>query len=150
MSPTLEYHPEKSRDLRARFPQALTPICREGGYLPDKDPKHIFDYEDGIRLIISQDECADGDGTFIHLSISVDPDSLVAERYAGMVESVGQSCAPVSPVMEQMIRDGVQRFSRLSGYCGDVHVVMVSARGVPHLAVKSADWKEEGHALETD
>lgn len=56
----LGFEPESVEAARARLPQALAPIydpldLRSGELRPGEQRRHVFDFEEGIRLIVSRD-----------------------------------------------------------------------------------------------
>lgn len=68
----LPFEPEKLEAIRARLPQALSvvynyDIVQSGGRAPGEQRQHVFDFEDGIRCILSIDE---GEQTVRHLHLS--------------------------------------------------------------------------------
>lgn len=68
----LPFEPEKLESMRARLPQALSvvynyEIIESGGQRPGEQRQHVFDFEDGIRCILSVDE---GQQTPRHLHMS--------------------------------------------------------------------------------
>lgn len=68
----IPFEPEKLEVLRARLPQALSvvydyEIIELGGQRPGEQRQHVFDFEDGIRCILSIDE---GQQTPRHLHLS--------------------------------------------------------------------------------
>jgi hypothetical protein len=71
----LPAEPESLEIIKARFPKALEPVWRiskivkPGAKRPGLYREHVFDFEDGIRMIASRD--TDGKETWLHLSFSV-------------------------------------------------------------------------------
>lgn len=68
----LPFEPEKLESMRARLPQALSVVynyeaVESGGQRPGELRRHVFDFEDGIRCILSVDE---GQQTARHLHLS--------------------------------------------------------------------------------
>jgi hypothetical protein len=76
--PTLESTPEPSEALAARYPAAIEKLWeydRYGncacGLRPSTEREHVFDFEDGLRMIISRDHHVDEpEPSFIHVSAS--------------------------------------------------------------------------------
>ena len=57
----LPFEPEIEEMMKARFNDALSPVyilkgVEQGGERPGQSRKHVFDYFDGTRLIISRDK----------------------------------------------------------------------------------------------
>jgi hypothetical protein len=75
----LPYHPEPLEALQARYPKALEPIFdvrdwRPGWPVPVSwQRRHVFDHDDGLRLIVSRDRLADA--VRLHVSASLAPGS---------------------------------------------------------------------------
>jgi hypothetical protein len=77
------WQPESRESIKARFNEALTPdidfqqVCRGEQQPPGVDRKHVFDFEEGVRMIVSIDR--DGNGArLLHLSFGIPPHSLVS------------------------------------------------------------------------
>jgi len=74
----LPFQPEPEIVLKARYEDAVRDLVdiRELEKKPEKRPgihrKHVFDFYDGLRLIVSRD--TDGDDVFTHYSASMHPD----------------------------------------------------------------------------
>ena len=91
----LPFEPQSNDELKARFPLAVeTPVEVEkiqAGIQPhpSKNRKHVFDYEDGMRLIISIDQIEDT--RYFHVSASGTEEygkSIEKEGFEGFVEDV--------------------------------------------------------------
>lgn len=76
----LPIEPKSYDELKARFPEALVRVWdadyigkfgKFGGQVdrPGLHPEHVFDTDDGLRLIISRDK--HDDGLFLHVSCSM-------------------------------------------------------------------------------
>lgn len=88
--PTLDYDAEPFAELRARYAAALEPVYDpvkliEGNYIrPGEQRRHVFDFTDGLRLIISRDVL--DDLPVIHVSASVKPHTdLYRELATGLI-----------------------------------------------------------------
>jgi hypothetical protein len=85
----LEFLPENAESLRARFSAALETVWDASQMFgnpeadrPGKHRRHIFDFPDGIRAIVSLDRSEEtGDDAFLHFSFSVNAEHA---RAAGM------------------------------------------------------------------
>lgn len=72
----LPFQPEPVDQLTARFNKALdrvVDVCQMGKKRPGMDRTHVFDFEDGLRMIISIDDYLDE--KFLHLSGSLHKES---------------------------------------------------------------------------
>jgi len=81
--PLLQWEPESREAMKARFMAALSPdinfkaVARGEQNPPGMDRKHVFDLEEGVRMIVSID-CEDETTTrLLHLSFGMPPWSLV-------------------------------------------------------------------------
>lgn len=127
------YHdPQPLAQLRARYPDAVATIhdveSVRLGVAPDpsSDPRHVFDWPDGLHMIVSRGRLPCGH-VVIHFSASVRPGSpahLAVER--AVVEHGREACLPWV--------EG--RFRLLSGWRGEVRFLGWSeGKGVPHWHV---------------
>jgi hypothetical protein len=71
----LLFQPENVDALKARFEKALTPIytmdgLRKGVPRPYEQRKHVFDYDDGTRLVVSHEML--GKRVYLHCTGSMD------------------------------------------------------------------------------
>jgi hypothetical protein len=91
----ISHTPQTFEEMKARFHLAVDEPVDTGKVAqnlipaPSKDPKHIFDYSDGMRLIISTDRVIDTN--FLHISASGNDKyvtSIKGEGLAGLVEDV--------------------------------------------------------------
>ena len=118
----IPFCPEPKVKLKARFPAALEDVynielIRAGKITrPGIIPKHVFDFEDGMRLIISRELYPDG--VITHVSASWD--------------------LSVGPCPWKKLEDGLEdmlnRFAELGGKKPKKAQLRVTAeKGVPHL-----------------
>jgi hypothetical protein len=91
----LPIEPEPLEKMIARFPLAIAePVdaiaVRDGKRIaPSSDRKHVFDFEDGMRLAVSIDRVVDK--KFLHVSASGTEDytkSIKDEGFEGLLEDV--------------------------------------------------------------
>ncbi len=74
MSDRLPFEPETLKEIKERFADALRPDVEVGAVLaglvkrPGQLRKHVFDFKDGMRMIVSIDR--DGDERCVHASFS--------------------------------------------------------------------------------
>jgi hypothetical protein len=75
--PTLPFLPEPEAQLKARYAAALDPVYDPHEVIdgkvkrPGQQRKHVFDTEDGYRLIISRERLK-GAPPVLHISVSLD------------------------------------------------------------------------------
>lgn len=80
-TPFIPFVPESLEAMKARFPEAIEhpydvdEIALRVELRPGMDRKHVFDFEDGIRLIISRDY-ERGRKPLLHFSGSVDENHI--------------------------------------------------------------------------
>lgn len=121
----LKHIAESEAALAARFPKALERTC-DGSWKPGLERTNVFDFEDGLRLIISRDDI-EGAPFGIHVSASLNPKS---ELYSLM------SSGAILPSLMQ--GSGVpERCKRLFGLTGLKLMYISEDSGIPHW------WKEE-------
>jgi hypothetical protein len=86
----LPHEPESVESMLARFPKALEPVyateaIREGRMpRPGQVRAHVFDFEDGVRMIASMDldEGINGPDPFLHLSFSRRDEAMTKDQLA--------------------------------------------------------------------
>ena len=114
----LPIRPEPTALLAGRYPAAVAEVVdaaaieRGERETPGKDPRHVFDFEDGTRLIVSRELIEGAEVT--HFSASVDPDRIksVDIGFLGLA---------------------VCHFREISGWQGGVKLVLISPeKHVPH------------------
>lgn len=69
----LPFEPEMESMMKARFVEAVTPIydakqAARSGNTPGKLRKHVFDFYDGMRMIVSRE--SSGGDLYLHASVS--------------------------------------------------------------------------------
>jgi hypothetical protein len=120
------YEPEDVETQRARYGSALMVVhdveSIRSGNAPDPGlfRRFVFDSRDGIRLVVSVEAVA-GQGEYLHLSASLDPD---CEHYA----DVGRGTLNIGSFMV-MVMD---RFRAISGDDRPLKFRGLSPLGVPH------------------
>ena len=130
--PTL---PEPFAALKARYAAALAEVhdvesIRLGNAVgPEMMRRHVFDFEDCLRLVIRREACA-GSGVYLHLSASLDDE---CELYAAIVgKEVGTAHLPLL---------AMSRFKEISGYGGPMPHFQISRYGVPHWFLPETEGK---------
>jgi len=145
------YDPQPLAELRARYVHALSPIYDynviiktgviEGGRPGDK-PRHKFDFEDGLRLIISR-ECGlpkpyRKNEVLLHLSASVTRNSQLWSR----LMFIGQATGAARPQVEMVLKRAEEAFRQLSDWEGPIKLLGLSDwKGIPHWYIR--DYKYE-------
>jgi len=122
----LPHEPETIEQMKARFPAAIAEpvdideVIEGTAPTPGKDRKHVFDFEDGMRVIISID--VSSEERFLHLSASGD------EAYADTLGSEG---------LDGFLEDILLRFSAIIGRApkGPLKSYLTST-GVLHILFK--------------
>lgn len=121
----LPFEPQPQPALQERFPQALGRVFDFRAGVPDELPSklraHVFDFEDGVRMMVSRDMEEEGK-VYLHVSASVEPGML----YWGLILSgaIGKS---------EFLRRMEHRFAQLSGQSEKLEFCGFSpGKGVPH------------------
>src|SRR3954468_23455740 len=115
----LPFEPESLESMQARFPKALERIwvVPSNGDMPDRPGmhrEHLFDFESGLRLLISIDRL-DKANTIIHISASWEY---------------------FTPVTFTVASEQVNEAYKSLGGKGHLKLIGVSQFGVPHWTVK--------------
>lgn len=84
----LTFQPEPDAMLKMRFIGALTPVydadeILKGSARPGTQRKHVFDFCDGMRMIVSRERV--GDDIFLHVSVSFTGDEKVGQELICLV-----------------------------------------------------------------
>lgn len=121
----LPFEPQPMAALQERFAEALRRVFDYRAGVPDEIPsglrEHVFDFEDGVRMIVSRDMEDEG-GVYLHVSASVEPGMLYATLITTRVITA-----------QDFLRRVERRFAQLSGqeepleFCG-----FTRGKGVPH------------------
>jgi hypothetical protein len=122
----LPFEPESLERQRARYAAAVEPLYDQLSVAAERQPvpsglrPHVFDSEDGLRLMVSREQTPDG-RIVIHLSASVHPASaLFWNARAGVV----------SP--QDFIDHVVERWRAVSDSTATVRLIGISQKGCPH------------------
>jgi hypothetical protein len=138
----IPFRPEEEEALKARFPRALaetvdTEAVRLGTALPPtKRPANVFDYEDGMHLVVSRDQPTRG-SAMVHVSASLVPNLHLFRTLAGSDDPVGH-----------FKRLAEARFHALADGVLDIklRLVALTAGGVIHWV----EEKQDGTPSEAD
>ena len=93
--------------------------------LPHRKPECIFDFEDGLRLIVSFDEFPDDDKVRLHVSASFPPDCPVCRAFMALPTAPVQYaylCGLIMAAMPQLARRTVK-----------LRFMQIDDRGAPHF-----------------
>jgi hypothetical protein len=122
----LPFIPETLEELQRRFKAAIAkPVnavyaSAHPEESPGKKREHVFDFVDGIRLIVSRDYA--GNDEVLHVSASVE--ELIWK----------------GPFDKTLLTHMKRRFEMLSGYAIPAgHSFVMSERGIPHWLFKHAN-----------
>jgi len=128
----LDYHPMTATEHRKRwaaatvkvwdFTNALTNDRNELlGHVdrPGSHPEHVFDFFDGLRIIVSTDQYRHG--THLHVSASLHPGTKLAERFAKRKVDVDG--------LNRIVQERVQ----FVGGTDVTFAYVIPEKGVPHF-----------------
>jgi len=121
----LEFKPETIIALKERYKEAIATaystehISKNPQERPGAKRQHVFDFEDGIRIIVSRDLLKGQE--FLHFSGSAMP-----SIYKGLSDH---------SLLSRMIIN----FAKISNYSGKVQLAGFSKEGIPHFYIKLAD-----------
>ncbi len=124
--------PEPLEVLQARYPLALEHIydvgdIMRGAIRPGEIAAQCFDFQDGIRLLISRERFHDGK---VHLHLSA---SFAAEcDLASTLRNLKAKGASGEALRQHFLDTAVHRFQQLSGHVGVLFFVGWSKDNVPH------------------
>jgi len=147
-TPTVPLNVESFDTMRARFREAIDAgpyDGSEGDGRPGAQPRHVFDFVVGVRLIVSRDLYGPERHEGIHVSASLhDDDSLPI--YKEIEELVAKlDHIPRANVAASVIDKTVQRlFAELSGFTGKFRMAQLSPGGVLHYNVPMNVWLVKG------
>ena len=121
---TVHWRPEPLTALRARYPAALEHVYDAAdlvlGLRPGNQPQHVFDWVDGLRLIVSRERTADG-RTAIHFTASILPNTPLSKRMPKADKFPSLAC---------------ERWQQLAKSGRTAELVAISTeKGIPHFAV---------------
>ena len=138
----IPYNPQTIEQCRERFHLAVAGIvevedCERGAPTPGSKPEHVFDFNDGLRLIVSRDRYPDGK-IMVHFSASANPDS-------GLYRWLKRSGSGQKKHFGKLATAG---FAAISG-CGSAKPALVEfagislSKGVPHWVVTELTGEHE-------
>ena len=110
-------------------------------YRPGQHRRHVFDFNDGVRLIISRDEfdpMRNTDGVVLHISASFEPHTAMYHRLETLVRKQG-----VLKMKDRFVEMITELFRILTGYKISVAPVWTdSGKGIPHWFVSWQEFSE--------
>lgn len=107
----IPYDPELVQVMRKRLPRAVDrtfdPVVLKAdpSKTPGKSRRHVFDFTDGMRLIVSNEL-----GIGLHVSASFIPNTPLERRLKKALRAAGPEAA-----CDRMRREGEDAFRRLAG-----------------------------------
>jgi hypothetical protein len=133
--PPIPEAPEPVEALRARYPRALEPVYDavairdRGATRPGEVAANVFDFEDGMRLIINRERMPDGE-LVLHVSASVRNGSALGGELRDAART--KSAAVIKEMMAFRVGS---HFHQLSGETG-LELAGWTGGGVPHFTRK--------------
>lgn len=127
----MEFTPRPFEELKAKYPKAIERVYDvemvEIGIInrPGESEEHYFDWEDGVRMIISKEDAVCGE--HIHISASLQKGQL----YDNFL-SMGMGHAQVIKELQSICEE---KFRSLSDCTLDMHFIVVTDHGVLHWRV---------------
>jgi hypothetical protein len=128
--------PQPLEALRARYPRALefvydqAAIARSEGIRPGEVTAQVFDFQDGLRLIVSR-ECRPDGKVVLHFSASFPKESRIADEFRLLL-----GFHPKEYVYRKWLRDVPRRFRELSGDDRTPRYLGVAGSLVPHWVIE--------------
>lgn len=146
-NPILPFEPQLAYDMMQRFDLALDPVVTDAvdaegrlAYRPGAHRKHVFEFNDGTRLIVSRDE-HEQCGTMVHFSGSIHEDTPLYRATLAAIRKDPQVA------LKQALADFVMCFRKISDYSGPLdHPVMTPGKGVPHWFIPWEDFLKDRKA----
>jgi hypothetical protein len=87
----LPFEPESEFLLKQRYKDAVEPVYSldemEGPNRPSLRRQHVFDFQDGLRLIITRERYPEGQ-VVLHWSASIDKDIFIKDKFPSVHEFI--------------------------------------------------------------
>jgi hypothetical protein len=136
--PPVPNTPEPLRNLQDRYHKAVAYIysvdsIREGAIRPGEIAANVFDFEDGLRLIISRECCEGFNGTVIHFTASFPSDCQIANEMRSKLARISKDT-----LFWEFINSVPGRFAELSGDHRKAVLVGVSSGAIPHWVIEES------------
>jgi hypothetical protein len=134
--PPVPTNPEPLAALRARYPRALEHLydavaIRDARAIrPGEVVANVFDFEDGLRLIVSREQVP-GLGRVLHVSASFLLTGELSQKLDGILQAEGVTMAYMA-----LLREARCRFLELSGDPRRLAYVGKSSEMVPHFQIQ--------------
>lgn len=135
----LPFKPEPLAAMRARYPEAVKDVMDYESYVlgtiqrPGQSRRHVFDHEDGLRLIFSRDS-SDKGLVFLHASASIESGSRLFHEARGISRRSGGSLNHVMDWLDGLARPRIEELS------GQAMELWFWHHFIPHF------WKPETEA----
>jgi len=152
-SPPIPFEPDPTLDeAKARFDLAVLagPYVAGESPRPGEQRQHVFDFEEGLRLIVSRDTRTNprnrrvsAEGIAVSASLDTDETRALYEEVKTAVEANQYPGVPAGNVATALLSKAAQtRFVELSGYGGKVKPTQISPSGVVHFWITSGNWSK--------
>ena len=130
--PPVEYNPQPLAQLKERYSKALSKLfvleeVVEGGDRPGLNPANIFDFEDGLRLIVSRDHGMVFGEERVHFSASLRPGSDLEQNARYQAKKRGRDVA-----MNYILRRAEAGFRQISGVAEFTFIGLSEGKYIPH------------------
>lgn len=138
--PPVPTSPEPLDALRARYPRALEhlydviAIRDRGAIRPGEVAANVFDFEDGLRLIVSRERMQDGEVT-LHVSASFPERCRLADEFRLLGVAT-----PKQKILRMFLDSIPGRFAELSGEPRPLEFLGMT--NVPHFLIPA--YESEG------
>jgi hypothetical protein len=134
--PPVPYNAESIEALRSRYARALEHVydvaaIRDGAAIrPGEVAANVFDWSDGLRLIVSRERFEGGE-VALHFSASF-------PRGCRLHRDVGKAVAEKGPAeaLRYFLAEAVARFAELSGDARTPVLIGQSDEGIPHWNIE--------------
>ena len=132
--PPVAVRPEPREALRARFREALGPVYDEEeqrlgtAARPGELPRHVFDFPEGVRLIVSRLRLAKDGRILTHFSASVRPGSAFERSF---LASASPGMARAVLVLGRLSA----LYAELAGGVVTTRCMGIAVGGIPHFEV---------------
>lgn len=128
------FNPEPEENLVKRLDKALEKLyntTKPMKEIPAKSPANHFDFEDGLKLIISRDK--KDAGVFIHFSASYKLESELGRKITNITNPKKATLFFVGTAED--------RFRLLSGYQEYIGFLgILGEKGIPHWRISESDF----------
>jgi hypothetical protein len=123
--------------LRARYAAALEHVydveaIRRGAVRPGEVAANVFDFEDGLRLIVSRERYPDGE-ILLHFSASFLPKCRMADELRQQATVFGLDG---DQLLQRWLADVPRRFVELSGDGRPLRFLGMSDHKIPHWVIE--------------